>query len=63
LKELRVVNDDTTLLQVELAMGLVDRIIQSFEVAHEPNLTITEQLIAVSIYDGCDPHHVLTLDS
>lgn len=53
---------DTALLPVELAMGLVNRIIQSFEVTHEPNLTITEQLIAVSIHDGCDPH-VLTLDS
>lgn len=33
-------------------MGLVNRIIQCLEVPHEPNLTLTEQLITVSIYHG-----------
>jgi hypothetical protein len=47
-----VVNDGDSLLPVELAMRLINRIIQSFEVTHEPNLTITEQLVAVSIHDG-----------
>jgi NCS1 family nucleobase:cation symporter-1 len=45
-QELGVVNDGDSLLPVELAMSLINRIIQSFEVTHEPNLTITEQLVA-----------------
>jgi hypothetical protein len=36
----------------ELAMGLVNRVIQRLEVTHEPNLTLAEQLIAVNIRFG-----------
>ncbi|KAG1730820.1 permease for cytosine/purines, uracil, thiamine, allantoin-domain-containing protein [Suillus paluster] len=46
IKDLRVADNDGAVPPlVELAMGLVNRIIQSLEVTHEPNLTLTEQLI------------------
>jgi hypothetical protein len=44
-KELQVVGNEGTLLPVQLAMGFINRIIQSLEVTHEPNLAFSEQLI------------------
>jgi len=39
------VGNEGTLLPVQLAMGFINRIIQSLEVTHEPNLAFSEQLI------------------
>ncbi|KAG1862481.1 hypothetical protein C8R48DRAFT_773910 [Suillus tomentosus] len=44
-RELRVVGNECALPPLELAMGLINSIIQNLEVTHEPNLTLTKQLI------------------